>query len=138
MPMEARFTVIDKGRVVPVSAEIEGDRVLVESADVERATGWLRKPEGLCRGEVCVPVRDGGLEVDGRIDLVAFAAALRRPLALDTGESAAFLGTSSADRAGQLSSLQAPDFTLPDLLGVPHSLSDHRGKKVLLVAFASW
>ena len=30
------------------------------------------------------------------------------------------------------------DFTLPDLAGRPHRLSDHRGKKVLLVAYASW
>ena len=33
---------------------------------------------------------------------------------------------------------QAPAFTLPDLDGKPHSLSDYRGKKVLLVAYASW
>ena len=32
----------------------------------------------------------------------------------------------------------APDFTLPDLAGQIHTLSDYRGKKVLLVAYASW
>lgn len=32
-----------------------------------------------------------------------------------------------------------PDFTLPDIAdGKPVSLSDFRGKKVLLVQFASW
>jgi hypothetical protein len=32
-----------------------------------------------------------------------------------------------------------PDFTLPDLAtGKPASLSDFRGKKVLLIHFASW
>ena len=32
-----------------------------------------------------------------------------------------------------------PDFTLPDLAtGKPVSLSDFRGKKVLLIQFASW
>jgi hypothetical protein len=32
-----------------------------------------------------------------------------------------------------------PDFTLPDLAtGRPVSLSDFRGKKVLLIHFASW
>ena len=136
--MATTFTLIDEGRVVPVTADVRGDGVLVQRADIERATGWLRKSEGLCRGEVCVPVRDAGLDVDGRIDLVAFAAALRRPLALDAGESAAFLGTSSGDRAEQLGSLRAPDFTLPDLDGRPHSLSDHLGKKILLAAYASW
>jgi hypothetical protein len=32
-----------------------------------------------------------------------------------------------------------PDFTLPDMAtGKPASLSDFRGKKVLLIHFASW
>jgi hypothetical protein len=32
-----------------------------------------------------------------------------------------------------------PDFTLPDIAtGKPTSLSDFRGKKVLLIQFASW
>ena len=32
----------------------------------------------------------------------------------------------------------APNFTLPDLNGRVHSLADFRGKKVLLVTWASW
>jgi hypothetical protein len=48
------------------------------------------------------------------------------------------LGQGARDRAAALRSLQAPDFTLPDPSGRPHSLSEHRGKKVLLVTWASW
>ena len=44
----------------------------------------------------------------------------------------------AADRGRRLASLEAPDFTLPDLDGRPHSLSDHRGAKVFLVAYGSW
>jgi len=33
---------------------------------------------------------------------------------------------------------RAPDFALPDPSGRVHRLSDHRGKKVLLVTWASW
>ena len=44
----------------------------------------------------------------------------------------------AADRARELRSLDAPDFTLPDLDGRLHGLADHRGKKILLIAFASW
>ena len=33
---------------------------------------------------------------------------------------------------------QAPDFTLPDVDGVPRSLSQLRGKKVFLATWASW
>lgn len=132
------FTIIDEGRATAVDAQVHDDRVLVDVGDVERATGWLRKPEGLCRGEVCVPVRDARLEAGGRIDLTVLAATLRRPLALDLTERAAFLGASAQDRAAQLGSLVAQDFTLPDLDGRRHSLSDHRGNKVLLVFYASW
>jgi peroxiredoxin len=37
-----------------------------------------------------------------------------------------------------LQSLEAPDFTLPDLDGKTYSLSQFRGKKVLLLSWASW
>lgn len=66
------------------------------------------------------------------------AEAAGRPVAVDREERAAYLGISAAERAAALASLQAPDFTLADLSGRPHSLSAQRGKKVLLVAYASW
>ena len=34
--------------------------------------------------------------------------------------------------------LTAPDFSLPDLEGREHSLSDYRGNKVFLATWASW
>jgi hypothetical protein len=61
-----------------------------------------------------------------------------RPLAVDREEAVAYLGVSAAERAAALAALEAPDFTLPDLDGRRHTLSEHRGKKVLLVAYASW
>jgi len=61
-----------------------------------------------------------------------------RPVAVDRDERAAYLGVSAAERAKALASLEAPDFRLPDLDGRRHSLSQHRGKKILLVAYASW
>ncbi|HBZ72119.1 MAG TPA: hypothetical protein DEP35_21275 [Deltaproteobacteria bacterium] len=57
---------------------------------------------------------------------------------MDTEERVAVLGASPTERAERLASLQAPDFTLPDLAGKLHSLSEQRGKKVLLIAYASW
>jgi hypothetical protein len=66
------------------------------------------------------------------------AAAGDRPLAVDRDEGVAYVGVPAASRAAQLASLQAPDFSLPDLAGRRHSLAEHRGRKVLLVAYASW
>jgi len=70
--------------------------------------------------------------------LAELAAVLGRPFAVDVPERVAYLGAAAADRAGALTSLMAPDFSLPDLQGRLHSLSEHRGKKVFLVAYASW
>ena len=71
-------------------------------------------------------------------ELARRAEAAGRPVAIDQAERVAYLGVTAADRARALSSLEAPDFTLPDLDGRPHSLSQHRGRKVLLVAYGSW
>ena len=48
------------------------------------------------------------------------------------------LGEPASARAAALDSLEAPDFTLPDVDGELHSLVDYRGKKVLLATWASW
>ena len=72
------------------------------------------------------------------MDLAALASLLGRPLAIDQEEGVALLGTGIAERAHELDSLEAPDFELPDLSGRMHRLSDYRGKKVLLIAYASW
>ena len=68
----------------------------------------------------------------------ALAAAGDRPLAIDREEGVAYLGVTARVRAERLATLEAPDFSLPDLEGRVHSLSEHRGQKVLLVAYASW
>jgi AhpC/TSA family len=81
---------------------------------------------------------DGDRESTVPASAVDALAAGDRPLAVDREERVAYVGSSAQARAARLASLQAPDFTLPDLDGRPHSLSQHRGKKVLLIAYASW
>jgi hypothetical protein len=106
---------------------------------VQRTLGWELKPQGLCRGEACFPVRDRAALVRAHgIDLGALARVLDLPLAADVEAGVAVLGTSAGERANRLASMEAPDFTLPDLAGRLHSLRDQRGKKTLLIAWASW
>ena len=133
------LTLVDESTPVTVHGVIRGDAIRVSPSVVERALGWQLKPEGLCRGETCVPVRDRAALVDADgIELGALARLLDRPLARDVEEGVAVLGASAADRSHRLASMEAPDFTLPDLQGRRHSLSDHRGRKTLLIAWASW
>jgi len=120
-------------------ARVEGERLWLTGADLEAATGWSLRPEGLCRGDVCVPLPPGRELVRGeRIDVAAVWRHLGKPIVHSDDGSAWALGEAASDRAAQLRSLEAPDFTLPDVAGRMHSLSDYRGKKVLLVSWASW
>ena len=102
------------------------------AADAARITGWTLKPEGMCRDEVCVPWTAPA----GRVDLAAFWRHLGQPVASEGDVWA--LGTGADQRRAALQGLEAPDFTLPDLDGRMHALSDQRGRKVLLTTWASW
>lgn len=133
------FALIDEGRLVSIAVTVSGARVWLPPAALRDALGWELKPQGLCKDDRCMPIPEHADVVTGEgIDLAGFASLLSRPLAVDVGARVAYLGTAAAARAAQLASLEAPDFTLPDLNGRLHSLSEHRGKKVLLVAYASW
>jgi hypothetical protein len=132
-------TIVDDDRATVVDATRDDDTLLVEAHDLARATGWTLKPEGLCRDDICVPVRDrDALVRDHRIDLRDFAVALNRPLALEPAAALAVLGEGSDTVGAQLASLTAPPFTLPDLDGNPVALADFAGRKRLLIAWASW
>jgi hypothetical protein len=133
------LTIIDAGRAVDVQARVEGDRVLLSPEALRDALGWELHDGTLCNDAMCVPLPAGSsLASGGSLDLAEIARVLDRPLALDVAEGAAYLGASARERADALSSLVAPDFTLPDLAGRPHSLAEQRGNKVLLVVWASW
>jgi AhpC/TSA family len=124
-----------------VDARVEGERLWMSGAALEAATGWSLRAEGLCREDVCVPLPPGRAAdfVQGdRVDVAAVWRHLGRPIVHDDARAVWSLGERAADRATALRSLEAPDFTLPDVAGRPHSLSDYRGKKVLLVSWASW
>ncbi len=131
-----RVTLIDETRPTEVDAVVGEDRIALSPATLHAALGWEVRPEGLCRGTVCVPAPE--IARDGDVDLAAVAARLERPLALDVAERVACLGASPTARGTRLASLRAPDFTLPDLDGRPHSLSTYRDTKVFLLAWASW
>lgn len=136
---ERRLTLIDEGRELSLAAIMEGDSVRIRPDALADTLGWRLEAQGLCRGDVCVPVRDrAALETADGVDLAALARAFDRPLALDVDEGVAVLGASASDRGGRLATLEAPEFALPDLSGRLHTLADQRGKKTLLIAWASW
>jgi hypothetical protein len=133
------FTLLDGERAVRTEAALNGGRVYLSPEALRDSLGWELKPEGLCRGSLCVRVPDRTRLVGpSGIDLETLTDRIDRPLALDLNARVGFLGASASTRARELATLEAPDFTLPDLSGQLHSLANYRGKKVLLIAHASW
>jgi hypothetical protein len=124
--------------LVSDEAREDGERLWLSPDDLRAATGWYPQPQGLCRGDACVPLGDGATDAHGRVNVVALAERLNQPVVHDGGRSAWAFGVSSSQRSQELQSLTAPDFTLPDLDGKLHSLSDYRGKKVFLHSYGSY
>ena len=117
------------------------DELWISTADLERATGWTLRPEGLCRDDVCTVLAPSKREqlVDGEaVCASALWRTLGRPVLHDEAHRVWMLGEAAGDRGRHLESLRAPNFTLPDVTGKLHSLSDFRGKKVFLATWASW
>jgi hypothetical protein len=130
----------DDAQPVTAEARIERDQLWLSPEDFEAASGWTLKPEGLCREQACVPLpKDGSWrDPEGRLDLAGFATRFGRPIVRDDDHAVWAIGEKADERAERLLSLRAPDFTLPDLDGQMHSLSDFRGRKIFLMAWGSY
>jgi hypothetical protein len=121
------------------------DDLWITLAELNRATRFVLKPQGVCRDELCFPVpeaRRSAFLVEQRpvtwFNLSEFARLVRQPAARDGEQAVWYFGPRPEEQNEYLNSLVAPDFTLPDINGRQRSLSDFRGKKVLLLTWASW
>jgi len=117
----------------------------ITTSDLTRATRFVIKPQGVCRDELCFPLpKSRKAEFVSKkgattwFNLSEFAKLIRQPVIVDQKNGVWYFGVRDAEQNGYLTSLEAPNFTLPDLNGRMHSLSDFRGRKVLLVTWASW
>jgi hypothetical protein len=99
-------------------------------------TEWRPRPEGLCRGEVCIPA-PGSLRDDGTIDVGVVAERLGMPLIHDAAHDIYALGPATATGRA-LSTITAADPVLRTHDGHDFRLSSLRGGKVVLVAWASY
>jgi len=141
---DQRSTIIYDEAATVVEPIQEAGQLWITIADLKRATGFELKPQGVCRDELCFPLprarqqefvrKAAGKEA---FNLTAFAQLVHQAVAHDQADAVWYFGLRADQRQG-LSSLRAPDFTLPDMQGKMHSLSDFRGKKVFLITWASW
>jgi hypothetical protein len=139
-------TVIYDGIKTEVSASPNSSNDFwITTADLARATRFVIKPQGVCRDELCFPLPKNRIaefvskkDATTWFNLTEFARLIKQSFVVDQKNSVWYFGAREAEQNSYLSSLEAPNFTLPDLNGNLHSLADFRGKKVLLVTWASW
>jgi hypothetical protein len=99
-------------------------------------TDWQLNPQGLCRGEVCVPA-PGASTDDGTLDIEVVSDKLGMPLVHDPIHHVYALGPATATGRA-LSTAVAADPELVTRGGETFRLSSLHGRKVLLVAWASY
>ena len=109
----------------------------VSRAEFEDGTGWELKPEGACKGSVCVPLADRAVASAGRIDGPAVAEAIGLPVVHDEEHGVWAVGPESIGSRALVSAEDA-DFELPDLDGKPFRLSSLRGLRVVVYAWAPY
>lgn len=115
--------------------------MLFEGTTVDRSTfaastGWELKPEGACRGEVCVPL-PGGVDGD-TVEVSAVAERLGMPVVSDDPSGLFALGPATISGRA-LATATAPDLELPLVLSdSTWRLADQRGRRTVIVAWAPW
>jgi hypothetical protein len=106
------------------------DQLDIDAGAFAAGTGWEIKPEGACKGDVCVPLPDG-------FDVTSAAQRLGMAIVHDADEGLWAIGPESVTGRA-LVSAEAPELELDDIDGNPFRLSSLRGQKVLLVAWAPY
>ncbi len=107
----------------------------VRSADLPRINEFELKPQGACRADMCIPVAKN-LKNGEWFNLSGFARKVHQTVVADSGVWS--FGEIPVIRGSFYNSRIAPDFAVPDRKGQTVHLSDFRGKKVLVVTWASW
>ena len=100
---------------------------LADAAELAAALGWTHKPEGLCRGETCVPLL--GRSVVDALGLIVVH---------DEDAEVAAVAPSAELHRRETATGEAPRLDLQDVDGNPLSFDDLSGHKRVLVTWASW
>jgi hypothetical protein len=145
-PKPPAATVLFDDRAMPLTTVRRDPKdaaaLWIRKRDLPRINDFAVKPQGACRADICVPIPKDMLRGDF-FNLTAFANKIGEAVVSDAdarvwsfGEIQA-LSRSGGSRAGPTWRI-APDVTIPDRRGRPVSLKSFRGRKVLLVTWASW
>jgi hypothetical protein len=133
-------------RVVEIDQTLaDATELWVKPDDLTRINDFVLKPQGVCLDELCIPVlqdRDSDMFVtrsdQAWFNVTGLADKLQQAHITDYNDGIWSFGTMPLERQSFFRAGEAPDFELPDRDGNIVRLSDFRGKKVLLLTWASW
>jgi hypothetical protein len=129
-------TVLFADRSVTVSKMKPDPKDLwIRSADLPAINDFHVKPQGACKDDTCIPIPKD-MKSGDFFNLSSFARKLHQPVVADSGIWS--FGEMPVLRGEFYESRIAPDFSVPDRKGKIVHLSDFRGKKVLILTWASW
>src|SRR6266404_6341747 len=109
----------------------------VRKTDLKKINDFELKPQGACREDVCIPVSKDMAKGEF-FNLTAFARKVGEAFVADSDTRVWSFGEIPVLRGGFVTSRIAPDFAVPDRTGRVVHLNDFRGRKVLVVTWASW
>jgi hypothetical protein len=117
----------------------------VSPDDLVKVTGLELKPEGACVGDICIPIKqdqDSALFVTRRgsnwVNATGLAKMVGQSVAVDYDANVWSFGEIPNAHSASLAEGMAPDFAMQDREGNTIKLSDYRGKKVIIMTWASW
>lgn len=113
----------------------DGQNLWVASKDLPRINEFEVKPQGACRADICIPLSKT-LKNGEWFSLTGFASKIGETVVAD--QNVYSFGEIPVLRGGFYNSRIAPDFAVPDRKGKIVHLSDFRGKKTLVLTWASW
>ena len=132
----AAATVLYADRAIALDkVRADAGELWVRRGDLPRINEFELKPQGACRADICIPVAKD-LRSGDWFHLTGFARRIRQPFVTDSGVWS--FGEIPTVSQSFLRSRVAPDFAVPNRKGRTVHLSDFRGKKVLIVTWASW
>lgn len=135
-PSTTSATVLFGENTVPLDkVRAEGQDLWVLSKDLPRVNEFEVKPQGACRADVCIPLSKT-LKHGEWFNLTGFARKIGETVVTD--QNVYSFGEIPVLRGGFYNSRIAPDFAVPDRKGKVVHLSDFRGKKALVITWASW
>lgn len=132
----AGVTVLYDGKATQMAnAQITQGDLWIDAKDLPKFNGFEVKPQGACRGDICIPLSKD-LKDKRLFNLTGFARKMKQAF-VHEGDLWSF-GELPVLRTGFLESRMAPSFTVRDRKGQDVRLEDFRGRKILLLTWASW